>query len=51
MQDLWLVSSLSNLFHNFAEGIHKTNCEDRDFFIEWDNLIKYKCLSWLFKQA
>ena len=45
----FMVTSLSNLVDNVAEGIHKINCEDCDCFLEYesvkDNLIKYKCLS------
>ena len=45
-----MASSLANLIHNFAEGIHKIKCKDCDCFLEYeivkDNLIKYKYLSW-----
>ena len=44
-----MVSSLSNLVNNFAEGIHKIRCKDCNPFLEYgsakDNLIKYKRLS------
>ena len=43
-----MASSLSNLFDNFTEGIHKIKCKDCGFFLEYegvkDSLIKYKCL-------
>ena len=42
-----MTSSLSNLFDNLAEGIHKVKCKGCNYF-EYesvkDNLIKYKCL-------
>ena len=45
----FMATSLSNLFDNLAEGIHKIKCKDCDCFLEYesvkDNLIKYKCLS------
>ena len=45
----FMVTSLSNLIDNLAEGTHKINCKDRDCFLEYesvkDNLIKCKCLS------
>ena len=44
-----MVSSLSNLVDNLAEGIHKIKCRDCDCLREYesvkDNLIKRKCLS------
>ena len=44
-----MVSSLSNLVDNLAEGIQKIKRKDCDCFLEYesvkDNLIKYKCLS------
>ena len=44
-----MTTSLSNLFDNLAEGIHKIKCKDCDCFLEYEsvkeNLIKYKCLS------
>ena len=44
-----MLSSLSNLVDNLAEGIHKIKCKVSDCFLEYesvkDNLIKYKCLS------
>ena len=43
-----MASSLSNLFDNFTEGIHKIKCKNCGFFLEYesvkDSLIKYKCL-------
>ena len=40
-----MASALSNLADNFAEGIHKTTCQDCDCFLEYesvkDNLMKY----------
>ena len=45
----FMVSSLSDLFDNLAEGIHKIKCKDCDCFLAYekvkDNLIKHKCLS------
>ena len=45
----FIVSSLSNLVGNLAEGIHKIKCKDCNCFLEYEsfkgNLIKYKCLS------
>ena len=45
-----MISSLSNLVDNLAEGIHKIKCNDCDCFLEYksakNNLIKYKFLSW-----
>ena len=45
----FMASSLSNLFDNLLDGIHKIKCKDCDCFPEYesvkDNLIKYKCLS------
>ena len=39
-----MASALSNLFDNLAEEIHKINCKDCDYFLEYesvkDNLIK-----------
>ena len=44
-----MVSSLSNLVDNLAEGIHKIKRKYCDYFIQYervkDNLIKFKCLS------
>ena len=44
-----MVSSLSNLVDNLAEGFHEIKCKDCDCFLRYesvkDNLIKYKCLS------
>ena len=44
-----MVSSLSNLVDNLAEGIHKIKRKYCDCFIQYervkDNLIKFKCLS------
>ena len=44
-----MASSFSNLIDNLAEGIHKTECEDYDFFLKYESikksLMKYKCLS------
>ena len=47
-----MASSLSNVFDNLAEGIHKIKCKSCDFFFFFfeyesvkDNLIKYKCVS------
>ena len=44
-----MTTSLSNLFDNLAEGIHKIKCKDCDCLLEYesvkDNFIKYKCLS------
>ena len=31
----FIVSSLSNLVDNLAEGIHKIKCKDCDFFLEY----------------
>ena len=45
-----MVSSLSNIFDDLPEGIHKIKCKDCHCFPEYesikDNLIKYKCLSY-----
>ena len=45
----FMVSSLSNLVDNLADGTHKIKCTDCDCFLEYesvkDNLIRYKCLS------
>ena len=45
----FMANSLSNLFNNLIERIHKIKCKDYDCFLEYesvkDNLIKYKCLS------
>ena len=45
----FLVSLLSYLVDNLAEGIHKIKCKDYNCFLEYkcvnDNLIKYKCLT------
>ena len=44
-----MASSISNLFDNLAEGIHKIKCKDWDCFLEYESvkgkLIKYTCLS------
>ena len=44
-----MVSSLSNLVDNLAEGTDKYKCKDCNCFLKYenvkDNLIKYKCLS------
>ena len=44
-----MASSLSNLFNNLAEGIHKIKCKDCDCFSEYENVndksMNYKCLS------
>ena len=44
-----MVTSLSNLVDNLAEGIHKIKCKGCAYFLEYeivkDNLIKHKCLS------
>ena len=44
-----MVSSLSNLVDNLAEGTDKYECKDCNCFLKYenvkDNLIKYKCLS------
>ena len=41
----FMASALSNFADNFAEGIHKTTCQDCDCFLEYesvkDNLMKY----------
>ena len=46
---MFMASSLSNLFDNLAEGIHKIKHKYCDCFLEYesvkDNLIKNKCLS------
>ena len=46
---MFMASSLSNLFDNLAEGIHKIKHKCCDCFLEYesvkDNLIKNKCLS------
>ena len=43
-----MASSLSNIFDNLIERIHKIKCSDCNCFLEYesvkDNLIKYKCL-------
>ena len=40
-----MASSFSNLIDNLAEGIHKTECADYDFFLKYEsikkNLMKY----------
>ena len=45
----FMVSALSNLVNDLAEGIHKIKCKDCDYFLEYeivkDNFIKHKCLS------
>ena len=45
----FVVSSLSHLVDNLAEGIHKVKWKDCDCFLEYesvkDNLVKYNCLS------
>ena len=45
----FMTTSLSNLVHNLAEGIHKIKSKDCKCFLEYEsdkgNLIKYKCLS------
>ena len=44
-----MVTSLSNLANNLAEGIHKIKCKDCNCFLEYesvkDNSIKYKWTS------
>ena len=44
----FMMSSLSNLVDNLAEGIHKTKCKGCASFLEHkcinDNLINYNCL-------
>ena len=44
-----MATSLSNLVDNLPEEIHKIQCKDCDFFLEYEcvktNLMKYKCLS------
>ena len=44
----FIASSLSNIFDNLIERIHKIKCSDCNCFLEYesvkDNLIKYKCL-------
>ena len=48
-----MASSLSNLVDKLAERIHKIKYKDCDSFLEHEsvmvNLIKYKCLSCLFR--
>ena len=34
----FIASSLSNLFNNFAEGIHKIECKGYDCFLEYKNV-------------
>ena len=45
----FMASLLSNLVHNFTDGVHKTKCKDYNCFLEYesvkDNFIKCKCLS------
>ena len=45
----FMASSLSNLVHNFAEGIHKIECKGCNYFLDYESvngkLIEYKCLS------
>ena len=45
----FMVTSLSNLANNLAEGIHKIKCKDCNCFLEYesvkDNSIKYKWTS------
>ena len=45
----FMASSLSNLVHNLAEGIHKIKCKGCGCFLEYKhvkgNLIICKCLS------
>ena len=45
----FMVSLLSDLVDNLAEGIHKIKYKDCDCLLEYeivnDNLIKHKCLS------
>ena len=45
----FIRTSLSNLVDKLVEGIHKIECKDCDFFLEYEsvknNFIKYKCLS------
>ena len=45
-----MACSLSNLFDNLSEGIHKVKCKDCNCFLEYesvnDNLIKYRFLSY-----
>ena len=45
----FMVTSLSKLVNNLAEGIHKIKCWGCDCFLEYErannNLLKYKCLS------
>ena len=44
----FMASSLLNLVDNIAEGIHKSKCQDCDYFLDYesvkDNLIKYERL-------
>ena len=44
-----MTTSVSNLVHNLAEGIHIIKCKDCDYSLEYESvketLIKYKCLS------
>ena len=48
-----MASSLSNLVDKLAERIHKIKYKDCDSFLEHEsvmvNLMKYKCLSCLFR--
>ena len=43
-----MATSLSNLVDNLTEGIHKIECKDCHFFLEYesveDNSIKFKCI-------
>ena len=49
IENLFMVSLLSNLVDNSAEEIHKVKCKNCGCFLEYesvkDNLIKYKCFS------
>ena len=49
IENLFMVSLLSSLVNNSAEGIHKVKCKNCGCFLEYesvkDNLIKYKCFS------
>ena len=46
----FMACSLSNLFDNLSEGIHKVKCKDCNCCLEYesvnDNLMKYRFLSY-----
>ena len=40
-----MTTSLLNLVDNLTEVIHEIKCKDCGFFLEYESVKKYKCLS------